>query len=586
MEMLNWLNANFYRKKPDKTIARRAIRHLKKLEKTQLFSPELSQMRAAEGRWYESLIYEMLLELTETTGKVKYVVRKGADAPFPPIEIKLGQNGIFYSNRGDINIRGNGQDIAEFDIVFVDYMDRICFCEIVTSASDLKDMEAEVHYKKKLLSYLYAQAVVPFVLFSSVDISRSSIMKRLMRETESTLIVTPTCEELKNVLHRDSIRGVPRKPVDNSRLIGIEKIPIKRPFDYKKLHDMKRDRTLEIMMKGGGKEEMARPDEIPPVSKKVLFGALYPAAIRSLMHNRTYTMNSKKYVYDDMKNEFSKMVLAVDIPEYEPVIYLRSKKKNEYLKIVRKKSGELKVESKRTPQMTGFYLWLESLRPTLGSDVAQRYAEVFLDCAAETPKKGRNEASKDLKGGKDSAESKERQSGISEVTDNAAENSRNNKNTSGRGCNNGGDYPERGGKTGRNKAVKNGNYSNKGNVGNIGKNDKNGKSGKMPQSKSRRRTGKSKRENRGDHESQSGRRGAPVSAQSGVASVGAGEGAGTSPKVWGKAKKHSEGSVNAGDNGHSGKSVSSDNSEGMPGHRGHRSRPRSAGRMKAYAARS
>ncbi|MBP5083041.1 MAG: hypothetical protein J6104_02265, partial [Methanomicrobium sp.] len=266
MEMLNWLNANFYRKKPDKTIARRAIRHLKKLEKTQLFSPELSQMRAAEGRWYESLIYEMLLELTETTGKVKYVVRKGADAPFPPIEIKLGQNGIFYSNRGDINIRGNGQDIAEFDIVFVDYMDRICFCEIVTSASDLKDMEAEVHYKKKLLSYLYAQAVVPFVLFSSVDISRSSIMKRLMRETESTLIVTPTCEELKNVLHRDSIRGVPRKPVDNSRLIGIEKIPIKRPFDYKMLPDMKRDRTLEIMMNGGGKEEMARPDEIPPVS--------------------------------------------------------------------------------------------------------------------------------------------------------------------------------------------------------------------------------------------------------------------------------------------------------------------------------
>ncbi|MBQ3718917.1 MAG: hypothetical protein II893_05965 [Methanomicrobium sp.] len=568
MEMLNWLNANFYRKKPDKTIARRAIRHLKKLEKTQLFSPELSQMRAAEGRWYESLIYEMLLELTETTGKVKYVVRKGADAPFPPIEIKLGQNGIFYSNRGDINIRGNGQDIAEFDIVFVDYMDRICFCEIVTSASDLKDMEAEVHYKKKLLSYLYAQAVVPFVLFSSVDISRSSIMKRLMRETESTLIVTPTCEELKNVLHRENTKGVPRKPVDNNRLIGIEKIPIKRPFDYKMLHDMKRDRTLEIMMKGGGKEEMARPDGIPPVSKKVLFGALYPAAIRSLMHNRTYTMNSKKYVYDDMKNEFSKMVLAVDIPEYEPVIYLRSKKKNEYLKIVRKKSGELKVESKRTPQMTGFYLWLESLRPTLGSDVAQRYAEIFLDCAVETHKKGRNEASKDLK---------ERQSGISEVADDAAENFRNNPNPSGRGCNTGRDYPESRGKTGRSKAVKNGipgkngKKDNGGNSGNNGNNGKSGKSGNMPRSKSRRRTGKPKQENRGSHERQEG---APVSAQAGAASGSSGAGTGNSPKVWGKAKKHVEGGVN------------SDNSESMPRHHGHHSKPRSSGRMNAYAARS
>ncbi|MDD4126099.1 MAG: hypothetical protein PHV39_00235 [Methanomicrobium sp.] len=379
MDLLVWLNANFSKRKPERPVARRAIRHLKKIEKGQLFSEEISQMRAAEGRWYESLIYEMLLELSNKTERIKYVVRKGADAPFPPIEIKLGQNGLFYSNRGDINIRGNGQDIAEFDILFIDNQDRICFCEIVTSASDLKDMEAEVIYKKKLLGYLYGQAPVPFVLFSSVDISRSSIMRRLMRETESTLIITPSCEELKTVLTPESIRGVPRKPVNHQKLVGIEDIAIRRPFEYKKLHDLKRDKILGIMMAGKGKAEMMVGDEIPPVAKKLLFGVLYPSGVKALMYNRTFTMSGKKYTYVNLKNDFSKVVLAVDIPEYEPVIYLRSKKKSEYLKIVKKKSGELKVESKRTPQMTGFYLWLEDLKPTLGARVAASYGDVFLD---------------------------------------------------------------------------------------------------------------------------------------------------------------------------------------------------------------
>jgi hypothetical protein len=120
-------------------------------------------------------------------------------------------------------------------------------------------------------------------------------------------------------------------------------------------------------------------DEIPPVAKKLLFGVLYPSGVKALMYNRTFTMSGKKYTYENLKNDFSKVVLAVDIPEYEPVIYLRSKKKSEYLKIVKKKSGELKVESKRTPQMTGFYLWLEDLKPTLGAKVAATYGDVFLD---------------------------------------------------------------------------------------------------------------------------------------------------------------------------------------------------------------
>lgn len=379
MNTLEWIKANFSRKKPDRKLARKSIRHLKKIEKKQLFSEEISQMRASEGRWYESLIYEMLLELSGKSGMVKYIVRKGADAPFPPPEIEIGQNGLFYSNRGDINIRGNGQDIAEVDILWVDNEGRISFAEIVTSASDLKDLEAEVHYKKRLLGYLYGQVIVPFILFSSVDISRSSIIRRLVKETESVVIITPTCEEIKTLLTPSSIRGVPRKPVNHPKLIDIADIPLKRPFDYLALHDKKRDKLIGMMLAGKGKDEMMKRDEIPPVSKKIIVGALYPSGIKALMQNRTFTMRGKIHSIESIDRDYSKVVLAIDIPEYEPVIYMKSRKKDEYVKIVRKKSGELKVESKRTPQMTGFYMWLEDLKPTIGAKIARNYGRVFLN---------------------------------------------------------------------------------------------------------------------------------------------------------------------------------------------------------------
>ncbi|ADN35449.1 conserved hypothetical protein [Methanolacinia petrolearia DSM 11571] len=378
MNTLEWIKANFARKKPDRKLARKSIRHLKKIEKKQLFSEDMSQMRASEGRWYESLIYEMLLEISGRSDMVKYIVRKGADAPFPPPEIEMGQNGLFYSNRGDINIRGNGQDIAEVDILWVDNENRISFAEIVTSASDLKDLEVEVHYKKRLLGYLYGQVIVPFVLFSSVDISRSSIIRRLVKETESVVIITPTCEEIKTLLTPSSIRGVPRKPVNHPKLIDIADIPLKRPFDYLSLHNKKRDKLIGMMLAGKGKEEMMKRDEIPPVSKKIIIGALYPSGIKALMQNRTFTMRGKIHSIDSIERDYSKIVLAIDIPEYEPVIYMKSRMKEEYVKIVRKKSGELKVESKRTPQMTGFYLWLESLKPTIGAKIAVKYGNVFL----------------------------------------------------------------------------------------------------------------------------------------------------------------------------------------------------------------
>jgi hypothetical protein len=378
MNTLRWIKESFRIGSPDKATAIRAIRHLKKIEKTQLFSDDISTMRAAEGRWFESLMYEMLLDFSRKSTNLRYIVRKGADAPFPSIPVKFGQNGLYFSNRGDINIRGNGQDIAEVDMLFVGGDGKIGFAEVVTSGTELKELYAEVNYKKKLLGYLYGQITVPFVLFSSVDISRSSVVKKLMRETESVLIVTKPCETLKTLLTCSSTKGVPRKPLSHGKLIDVKDIQPRRPFDYKKIHDYRSDRVLSEIIAKRPIEQFQEQDELPPVAKKLLLGALLYSGSQEIWQGKKLLIKGVSYDYERISKEFSKIIIALDIPEFEPVIYLRSRSKKEYLKVVVRKSGGFRVESKRTPQMTGFFLWLESLKPTIGAIPARNYADIFL----------------------------------------------------------------------------------------------------------------------------------------------------------------------------------------------------------------
>ena len=378
MNTLRWIKESFRSCNPNKAISKRAIRHLKKIEKKQLFSEDISTMRAAEGRWYESLMYEMLLEFSRKSNCIKFIVRKGADAPFPSIPAKFGQNGLYFSNRGDINVRGNGQDIAEVDMLFVGGDGKIGFAEVVTSGTELKELRDEVHYKKKLFGYLYGQITVPFVLFSSVDISRSSVVKKLMRETESVLIVTKSCETLKHLLTSNSTRGIPRKPLKNPKLIDVSDLQPRRPFDYKKIHDYRRDRILDEITAGRPKEEFSEKDELPPLAKKLLLGALQESGSQEIWKGKKLVIKGTHYDQDRINKEFSKIIIALDIPQFEPVIYLRSRNRKEYLKVVVRKSGGFRVESKRTPQMTGFFLWLECLKPTVGEKVARKYADLFL----------------------------------------------------------------------------------------------------------------------------------------------------------------------------------------------------------------
>ncbi len=389
LQMTTWLDKNFSSLQPTRAIAVRALRHLRPAARRKLFSEDIPEMRTAEGRWFEAIIYEMILDLSLQTDLIPAVVARGADGPKRVRKARLGQNGIFYSNIGDIKIRGNGQDLAEVDLMLVDHTGTLTFGEIITSPADLKEFEEEIRYKKQLLGYLYGQPTVPFLLISSVDISRTAVVRRLLKEPDNVFLSTPSCEELKTLIHpRDLKRCPPRRQVRHKKLISASRIAPRRPFDYKRLHDERMQSIINTVTSNKGIERLIAPDEIPPIVKKVIFGGLYPSAIRMLDAKYPIRIKGKTYNPDEIQKQFSKVVLAVNLPEYRPIIYLRRRKKREYLKMVpNNRSGGFKFESRRTPHMAGFFLWLESVRPAIGAELTESLLDAFaaIDAAGAPP---------------------------------------------------------------------------------------------------------------------------------------------------------------------------------------------------------
>ena len=355
----------------------RALRHLRPADRKKLFSTDIPEMRTAEGRWFEAIAYEMILDLSLKTNLILSVVARGADGPAKVQRARLGQNGLFYSNIGDIKVRGNGQDLAEVDLVLVDHTGALTFGEIITSPADLKEFEAEIRYKKQLFGYLYGQPTVPFLLISSVDISRTAVVRRLLKEPDNVLLTTPTCEDLKTLIRQRDMKRSPTRRIKHEKLISITDIPLRRPFDYKKLHDERLQNIVSTVTSKKGVGALGAPDEIPPIVKKVIFGGLYPSALRMLDSRYPIRIKGKTYDPDTIQKQFSKVVLAVNIPEYRPIIYLRTRNKKEYLKMVPNRAGGFKFESRRTPHMAGFFLWLESVQPSLGAELTRELLDAF-----------------------------------------------------------------------------------------------------------------------------------------------------------------------------------------------------------------
>jgi len=374
--MIPWLNTNFRHFKPTAAIAINATRHMNKIERKKLFSEDLEVMRTAEGRWFEAIVYEMFLDIARKSDTIKYVARKGDDAPDRRENVKIGQNGLFYSRYGDITVRGNGQDLAEFDFLLVDSDNHVAFGEVITSPSDLKEFEVEIAFKKRLLGYLYGQKITPFILVSSIDLSNYTVVKRLAKDKTNAIIHTSTCEQIKSIVKHYRPRIIYNLPENHPKLIKATDIPMKHPFDYKRYHDEVRNRLFTEINRTEGPIRPEITDQTGQLVKKVLYGGLFPPAIKAVCDTWGLTVKGKVISPEEFPKYYSKAIIATDMPGYELIIYLRSKQKKEYHKMIQMKDGHFKYE-RPTPPKVGFFLWLEAIQPTLGARVTLQVIDAF-----------------------------------------------------------------------------------------------------------------------------------------------------------------------------------------------------------------
>lgn len=377
---LDWLEEHFPRDFFDEGIARRALRHLGYAEKHALFSDDYVLQRTSEGLWYEFLVYEIMLDLSLGTDRIRSIVGKGADAPAHPAGMRPGQNGFYYSERGNLTIRGNGQNIAEMDLLFVDGRGVMGFAEVITSAMELEAFYDEIRYKKRLLGTLLGQETVPFVLVSSVDVSRYESIRRIAESPENLILITDPIEDIRILIYEGSLRRRPEKPVLHPKLIDLTSIRNRAPFDYKEIHDQNRDGVVRALLSHRGDGIDSISPAINPLSKKIMLGTLEEAGIKAVLRDRVVRIKDAVLYAGDVSRRFSRVVIAFDIPAYTPVIYLKVKGKEEYLKVIRNAAGDLVFQGRRTPApyMSGFYEWLDDEKPTVDPRVAERYASLFL----------------------------------------------------------------------------------------------------------------------------------------------------------------------------------------------------------------
>ena len=374
--MIPWLNDNFRHFKPTAAIAINATRHMNKIERKKLFSPDIEPMRTAEGRWFEAIVYEMFLDISKKSDTIKYLAMKGADAPSRRENVQIGQNGLFYSKYGDITIRGNGQDLAEFDMLLVDSDNHVAFAEVVTSPADLKEFEVEIAFKKRLLGYLYGQKITPFLLVSSFDLMNYTVVKRLAKDRTNAIIHTSSCEQIKSLVKHYRPRIIYNLPENHPKLIRATDIPMKHPFEYKRYHDEVKNRLFTEINRTPGPIRPEITDQTGQLVKKVLYGGLFPPAVKAVCDTWGMTVKGKTITPEEFPKYYSKAILATDMPGYELIIYLRSKQKKEYHKMVQMKDGHFKFE-RPTPPKVGFFLWLETIQPTLGARITLQVIDAF-----------------------------------------------------------------------------------------------------------------------------------------------------------------------------------------------------------------
>lgn len=359
-------------------IALNATRHLKKSIRKKIFSSNNLSKGSAKGYWYEAIIYETFLELTAKNESIKGIVRKGPDVICNIPKPEIDQNGFFYNKKGDILIRGSGIDLGEFDLLLIDSDSNLSFVEITNSKQNLKNFENEIQYKKSLIKEICGQQSVPFLLISSIDISNSHVVQNILEKPDNYFVHIDPFKKNKNILNSICTKNNHKVENGNSKLICLNDIKVNENFDYVKLHN-KLKKQLFIAVKNKNSIEKMKANLTSSIVTKVILGCVSSNSIARIFRDDNILIDGDIWDADRLKKHFNKIILAINLPEFRPIIYLKMKRKHEYMKIGPSTISFFESERVINHFSNGLIKSLDNTNDYLGYNMTKQIIDFFLN---------------------------------------------------------------------------------------------------------------------------------------------------------------------------------------------------------------
>ncbi len=372
--LVDWLDANLRNWQPSKEEIGYSSRHPWKFKKS-FGSSSNWDRRIAIGYLYEYLIYDKIVELSQDSKVVNWIVRKGADVDqgLNGPASKLGQNGFYY-DAGGLYLRGNGQDLAEFDILIECSGSGIAPVETFATKINLEGRLRQAEYKKNALQKVFAQPQVNCILISGLDLQNNGPVRAFLAKEGNHLVRTLSPDTM--------LRGNLDFSPPSAQLPKVEKLLSARDlrtkhFDYQVLHDTERESIIQNAQRGVALYETLLQSQSSLV-KNIFLGELQDDALNHFLSSfELYSDNVRRISSEDFSKLFRRAIVGLSMPQIRPTLYLRQFRSN-YAKFGPSKMTRFVFERNIEAHRTRVYDWLESIRWPVDKNLFEVLMKTYL----------------------------------------------------------------------------------------------------------------------------------------------------------------------------------------------------------------
>lgn len=297
-----------------------------------MMSDDESVSSNAKGIFLENYVYEYFKRSISNEDFIKFIIRKGKDAEAKEGKYsKRRKNGFAYSKKGLIFYRGNGQDLAEFDMLMLPEDKTIVLIEVTNSKLNLDGLTDEIKHKKSLIQS--ATGLAPVVMFiSPLDLHEKHPVREFAAEENNIFVHLKELPDLTRELITEFSTMNTRSTVNN-KLAGLDAIPLNPEFSYDRLVKENEENVIQQIAAGKSAYFIKRGVKQNLVSNLFLF-TLQVEKSKLLLDELTYFMRNDQISTETMRNCFSSIVVGLSLPYFRPTLYFKLKGRRHYLKFV------------------------------------------------------------------------------------------------------------------------------------------------------------------------------------------------------------------------------------------------------------